>query len=245
MKLKRLPIVIVAFVIAYGIGFGAALLIKDYLQGQDSVPAGEPFPVQETVSERQPVVTEPPVQPDTLNVVVKDSPVIAGVDGPSFIVRDRYYMVTVDLDPSMEDKAGLEFNLYDDGGTLVKTEKTPRFSVPQSESGVYYISVTDTETGMTSDKYEIKGCVVRRMSKARLEQICNSGDYTTMRNVEAYELSPDITFAFTGDGEDKKAVSIDDICTRISLGIWSSVSILDIAYDEMNLVKYVKFQVKK
>lgn len=173
----------------------------------------------------------------------KSVPVITDVDGPEFYVRKRTYSVKVHAEVPAEENAELEYILYDDSGNIAESGPSPDFTIPQSASGVYFVRVRNAGTGEVSEPYEIKGCRIQKMSAKRLEQICNSGDYTTMRNVEAYELSPDINLLFDGIPDDQKASSIDDICTRISLGIWKGVTVLEIKYDELNLVESVKFRV--
>lgn len=252
-----MPVICAA--IAFGIGFGATLLIRNIVRNGSSYMADEQKGTENmsgTMSVQRelpdtPAVTGHAVSDSAKNLAIGDTPVhdavpvILKIDGPSFMVRERAYSVTVHTEVPSGTGSALKYNLYDDSRNLVKSVNTDRFAVPQSESGIYYVTVTDTSTGKSSVESEIKGCVVRRMSKARLEQICNSGDYTTMRNAEAYELSPDIKLEFVGDTGGQGAVSIDDICTRISLGIWSSVSVAEIEYDDLNLVKFVKFQVSK
>ena len=265
MKTKTLLITAGVFAVAFAAGFGATLVIRGY--------AGSPAGAGPEPEVRETAVPVPPeAVPEVRTDIVagndaiqeghlpQDSPSAAvtapektadtalsveSVDGPVFSVRDRHYSVTVHAAAGPDRTGDLEYVLQDDSGEVLSSGTSPVISVPQSESGVYYVYVRDAGTGEEGDPYEIKGCRVRKMEKSRLEQICNSGDYTTMRNAEAYELSPSLTLAFEGIPEDSKAASIDDICTRISLGIWSSVAVLEIRYDELNLVEYVKFQVKE
>ncbi|HIZ87198.1 MAG TPA: hypothetical protein IAC03_03435 [Candidatus Coprenecus pullistercoris] len=173
--------------------------------------------------------------------------VIEKVDGPLFMVRSRKYSVTVKLqDQDKIDAGRVVYELYDDGNNLIASEKSPSLIIPQSRSGVYSVIVKDTETGYRSGPYKITGCRIQRVEKGRLEHICNSGDYNIMGKTEAYAFSPSLTLEFSGiSGEEDKAASIDDICTRISLGIWSSVSVMDIRYDDLNRVEYVKFKVEE
>lgn len=248
MKVKTLLISSASFVIAFGIGLGGALVVRDYM-GKSGSPQKIPsFSPQETQTDEGPAPVSPSVTAPEPNAPVhrlsgNTAPVITEVEGPEFHVRKRTYSVRVHTETKSGETANLEYTLYDDTGTVVSSGASPDFTVPQSESGVYYVRVTDKTTGETSSPFEIKGCRIRKMSAKRLEQICNSGDYTTMRNVEAYELAPDLTLHFTGIADDQEASSIDDICTRISLGIWKSVAVLDVQYDELNLVESVKFQV--
>lgn len=249
MKVKILLISVGAFVIAFGIGFGTTLFIRGQFQSQsesiispvlstetkNSVKVAS-SPVQEETVESNPVQIEP-IQRKSEVV----APIITSVDGPEFSVKDRYYIVTVHAAAS--NASTVEYILENENGIIISSGESAQIKVPQSQSGIYYVSAMDTKTGAKGDSKEIKGCIIRKMSKSRLEQICNSGDYTMMRNAEAYELSPSIKLSFIGIPEDQEAASIDDICTRISLGIWSSVSIVEILYDDLNLVQSVKFQV--
>lgn len=248
MKVKTLLISSASFVIAFGIGLGGALVLRDYMGKSGSSQEIPSFSPQETQTDECPAPESPsgtvpePNAPEH-RLSGNTTPVITEVEGPEFHVRKRTYSVRVHTETKSGETANVEYTLYDDTGTVVSSGASPDFTVPQSESGVYYVRVTDKATGETSSPFEIKGCRIRKMSAKRLEQICNSGDYTTMRNVEAYELAPDLTLHFTGIADDQEASSIDDICTRISLGIWKSVAVLDVQYDELNLVESVKFQV--
>lgn len=171
---------------------------------------------------------------------------IEKVDGPVFMVKTRNYSVKVHVKGETEPGDGsVIYELYDDGRKLISSGNSSTLIVPQSQSGKYFVVVKDSKTGDSCEPYEIKGCNIQKMSKSRLEQICNSGDYTTMRNIEAYEISSSLKLSFVGVSDDDMASSIDDICTRISLGIWSSVSIVEIRYDDLNLVEFVKFRVNK
>lgn len=264
MKVKTLLISSAAFVIAFGIGLGGTLLVRGFA-GNAGGTEGASQLSQATVSSPRTQGTElpshsrPDISPapapgnEKPEIQLPDSnagrpaespaPVITEVDGPEFSVRKRTYSVRIHAEVPSEENPSLEYILYDDAGKMLQSGASPALVLAQCESGVYFVAAKDTVTGEVSEKYEIKGCRIRKMSAKRLEQICNSGDYTSMRNVEAYELSPEIELSFEGIPEDSKAASIDDICTRISFGIWKSVSINDIRYDELNLVEYVKFRV--
>lgn len=266
MKVKTLLISTAAFVITFGIGLGGTLLLRDLvgktgnhsdayaqsLSGTSSSPAHDeelsPDPDNRTTPghEHSPGQPMPGPNPaDNNNIKVKNSnvPVITGIDGPEFHVIKRTYSVKVHAEILSGGNPSKEYILYDDSGTELKSGTSPNLTLEQCESGIYFVAVRNTVTQDVSDKYEIRGCRIQKMSAKRLEQICNSGDYTTMRNIEAYELSPEIELSFEGIPDDNKAASIDDICTRISFGIWKSVSISEIRYNDLNLVEYVKFRV--
>lgn len=266
MKVKILLISSAAFVITFGIGLGGTLLLRDLvgktgnssdayaqsLSGTSSSPAHDEDLSPDSDSRTTPVPEHSPGEPmpgpnpaDNNNIKVKNSnvPVITGIDGPEFHVIKRTYSVKVHAEILSGGNPAKEYILYDDSGTELKSGTSPNLTLDQCESGIYFVEVRNTVTQDVSDKYEIRGCRIQKMSAKRLEQICNSGDYTTMRNIEAYELSPEMELSFEGIPDDNKAASIDDICTRISFGIWKSVSISEIRYNDLNLVEYVKFRV--
>lgn len=267
MKIRSVLISLCICVLMFGVGFGATTVIRSIYgsTGNDrasfvgggvsasGIEINEISPVPEhmpstTVRLSPGSASGMPDKSDSMKVVKRPEPKIEieKVDGPDFQVRSRMYVVTVHV----KEQAGADKNwiyeLHNDENKLISSESSSRLIVPQSQSGIYYVTVKDAETGGKSRPYEITGCIIRKMQKSRLEQICNSGDYTTMRNMEAYELSPSLVLEFTGiSDEEDKAASIDDICTRISLGIWSSVSIMDIRYDDLNRVSSVEFKVNE
>ena len=267
MNVKSILIALGICVLMFGAGFGATTVIRGIygnVGGGGEVSTGggaySGMEMTDLTPTAPPAIPEPakPVSQIQTGEMDNDSveqatPVeqtstieIERVEGPSFLVRSRMYSATVYVKGIADDGSEIIYELYNDGNELISNDNSSKLIIPQSLSGVYFVTIRNSDTGERSKPYEITGCVIQRMEKSRLEQICNSGDYTTMRNMEAYELSSSLTLEFSGVSEDEDvATSIDDICTRISLGIWSSVSVVDIRYDSLNRIEFVKFKVEE
>lgn len=258
MNIKSIFITIGICLLTFLIGFFSTVAIKEMVvNGKISfqkipfISALEGDNAIDSVSSRpRPAASAFESKPDTvintaIDPVKTASIEIEKVDGPYFMVQGRTYSATVHVKDSQTENNNLIYEVYDDNNTLISSTDTDKLVIPQSQSGIFHIVVRNTKTEEYSEPYEVKGCKIHRMSKNRLEQICNSGDYTTMRNTEAYELSPSLKLSFVGVSQEDQVASIDDICTRITLGIWSSVSIVEIRYDNLNLVEFVKFKVNR
>lgn len=262
MKFKSILIASGICVLMFGVGFGVTTVVRGIYGNTaggdafsesgrtDGVYAGMDIPKVSSVSEPTMKTADKSLEKDSLHKQEQEVRMpllsIEKVEGPSFQVRSRMYYATVYVNSHYEAKDDLVYELHNDDNELISSGNSSRLEIPQSQSGVYYVTVRDIEAGDRSKPYEITGCRIQRMEKSRLERICNSGDYTTMRNMEAYELSSSLTLEFSGVSEDEDvAASIDDICTRISLGIWSSISVMDIRYDGLNRIEFVKFKVEE
>lgn len=164
------------------------------------------------------------------------------VSGPRFDNIKRVYSIEVRVENY--DGAALKYEVFDYNGNLIKTEPSTKMTLDQSDSGVYYIRAINENSGQSSDPLTVTGCEPKKMSPERLLEICSSGDYTTMKNSEAYQFNPELELAFNGVEQDIWAHSISEICTRISLEIWKSVSISSIEYDDNYRISRVEFDVE-
>lgn len=259
MNIKSILIAVVICLLAFGVGFGTVFLIKNAGGGNTrnisiSSPVSTDGGSGGTSGGAVPLTTKPadtkpskPVTADSKPAEQAPKIEITSVNRSSITAYDRNYNITVNVKSTLSD-SDFTYEAINDKNDVVNAGKSSRFTVPQSESGVYFVRVIDEKTGESSLPYKVTGCTIQRMSKQRLESICNSGDYTTMRNEEAYQLSPKLTMEFVfvvGEPDSEVATSIDDICTRIQFGLWKSVSIMEIEYDNLYRVKHVKFKVSK
>lgn len=183
-------------------------------------------------------LTPPPVMPEE-----PEYNVCLTIQGPDFNVKYRNYEVRPKATLEGCDTASFEYLVFDDQNNYLKTETKKVFALDATASGKYYLLARETTTGKESDVLEITGCTVRKMSKSRLEQICNSGDYSNLTREEAYDFAENYTMTF--NPSTNSASSISDICTKISLGLWKSVKVNDIVYDNKGRIKQIKFNVTK
>lgn len=167
--------------------------------------------------------------------------VCLNINGPAFNVRYRNYEVRPSASLEGCDTARFQYLVFDDQNNYLKTETKKVFALDATASGKYYLLARETTTGKESDKLEITGCTVRKMSKSRLEQICNSGNYRTQTNEEAYDYNPNLILKFEPSSE--FAYSISEVCSAIDMGIWQEVKVRDIKYDNLGRIKEVKFNV--
>ena len=159
-----------------------------------------------------------------------------------FNERTRFYKITIDT-TQVSSACSAIYTLYDEKKKSISSSDTGAFSnVPQTEKGVYYVSVKDKKTGIESELKQISGCVIKKISPKRIEDICNSGDYGTMTRAESYSISPSLTFNCTGN-VGVTPTNIADICTKISLGVWTKVKIDSMHYDQLYRVDSINLTV--
>ena len=118
----------------------------------------------------------PPEGPGSQDEHEPDHKVSLAIKGPDFNVRYRNYEVRPEAALEGCDAPRFKYLVYDDQNKLVKTEFRRVFALDATNSGKYYLVARETTTGKESDALAVTGCTIRKMSKARLEQICNSGD---------------------------------------------------------------------
>lgn len=226
---------LLSLALAGGLWFLGSRLIGDVPEA----PVAAEDIIVDCVSE----VPSEPEEPDTPVPVEPEYNVSLAIKGPDFNVRYRNYEVRPEAAFEGCDAPCFEYLVYDDQNNLVKTETRNVFALNATNSGKYYLVARETTTGKESDALAVTGCTIRKMSKARLEQICNSGDYSTITKGEAYDFADDYTMTFNPAGV--YASSIADICTKISLDIWKSVKVSNIVYDNLGRIKQIKFDVVK
>lgn len=190
---------------------------------------------------------DPPISDDVNDSTNVDQPKpvytvnLKIIDGPQFSDLYRNYGVTAKASYEGCEAPSFEYLIYDNQNNLIKTETRSRFALNATESGRYYLVARETTTGEESDPVEITGCKVRKMTKERVEQICNSGNYSTQAKEEAYAYNPDLVLKFNSSSEN--AYSISEICNTIDMGIWQKVTVSDIKYDNLGRIKEIKFNV--
>ena len=178
----------------------------------------------------------------SINNDTQESLELSLISGPTFNNIKRVYNIEVLVENA--EGAAFKYEVCDHNGNPVKTESNSKMTLDQSEYGVYYVRAINENSGQSTDLLLVSGCEPKKMSPERLLEICSSGDYTTMENSEAYQFNPELELAFNGVDQDIWAHSISEICTRISLEIWSSVSISRIEYDDNYRISRVEFDVQ-
>lgn len=162
---------------------------------------------------------------------------------PAFDVKNRTY--TVKLTATNVTGASLKYEILNENHGLVQSTTSTTVTLAPTENGVYYAKVSATKgSDVQTAEVRITGCKIKKMSKERLQTICNSGNYSTMTNKEAYDFASNISLSFIGVEQDYWPNSISEVCTRIYSEIWKSVTVKKVTYDAKHRISAVEFEVQ-
>lgn len=182
--------------------------------------------------------------PDVQKQAAKQSvpPVIDGVVGPFYDDATATYSFTVKAEGQ-----NLEYHLCRADGTEIKIQDNGTFSsVPYSGTGKYIVYVVDAKTSLQSQKVTVSGCNVkcRKLETSEVQDAFNSSDYQKGEKLNFKDrISRNCRYEFADmKSEEDPPISYNEIFNRVCLGIWESVSVLSLDYDETNAVSrmYIK-----
>lgn len=169
-------------------------------------------------------------------------PVINGVDGPFYDDAAATYSFTVKATGQ-----NLEYHLCNADGTEIRTQNNGSFlSVPYSGTGEYIVYVVDAKTSLQSPKITVSGCnfKCRKLTASEVQEAFNSADYQRGERMNFKDrISRNCRYEFADmKSEEDTPISYNEIFNRVCLGIWESVSVLSLDYDETNAVSrmYIK-----
>lgn len=165
---------------------------------------------------------------------------IIAVTKPVYHETNKKYSFTVTVDGDV-----VEYHLCDSHGEELYSQSSPDFLVSPSYSGKYIVYAMNDSA--ISEGVEVTGCyrMAEKLSKSDLQSAFNSGDYQAGdRNSFKTRISSKCAYRFFGirEGEDAP-VTYSEVFNRISMGVWSSVTVDALEYDSRNRVSKMSITV--
>lgn len=175
-------------------------------------------------------------------------PVISEVTAPKREADGRFSFSVTSSVASGDD---LLYVLYGDKDCTVEVAKELQGNfngIAPTASQTYWLKVQNMASGDWSTVTEVKGFVqlvmYEKITAAELEQICNSGDYGTASPNFSKRISSKFSIISRGMKPEENPVStVGDICSKVAMGIWRSVSVENITYDSQNRMKELTLRV--
>lgn len=120
--------------------------------------------------------------------------------------------------------------------------------IPAVASATYYVCVRNLLTNDSSEVSKVSGFVpvtmYDKITKAEIEKICNSGDFGTAPAKFNHRIATGCQIIPKGIKPDERGVStVADVCQKVMMGIWTSVSAESIEYDSQNRMKKLVLKV--
>jgi hypothetical protein len=184
-------------------------------------------------------VVEEPVLPvvSTVPVLLED-----GITAPKR-ANDGTFSFTAGAYVESEDQ--LMYILYADEACTqeVKKDLYGNFeSLPALESETYYLRAQNVATKEFSEVVPVKGfakpqlMMYQKITKEDLNNIINvNKNYSAAPKGFSHRIAPSFKVVVNGaDAGDGNVAKIDEICAKVMMEIWSSVSIDEITYDSQN-----------
>ena len=175
-------------------------------------------------------------------------PVIADVSVPKRGTTGKYgFSVMAEVQTSDQ----LLYVIYSDSECLVEVAKSldGKFSeIPSVSSAKYYVRVQNLTTKDLSEIVEVSGFVpitmYEKITKAELEKICNSGDFGTAPAKFNHRIMTGCQIVPQGMNSEERGVStVADVCQKVMMGVWKSVTVENIEYDSQNRMKKLVLKV--
>lgn len=179
---------------------------------------------------------------------VSTVPVISSVSNP---VRDAAGNYSFQVKASVESGDDLKYGLFSDANRqnqVAMTSDGNFTSIAPSSTGSYYLAVVNDITHQWSESKKVSGfdkpVMFEKVTKEELEKICNSGDYGMAPAKFSHRFAPGFVIVANGMKDDERAVkSVSDICQKVMMGTWRSITIQTMEYDSQNRVKKLVFNV--
>lgn len=219
--------------------FGAGFLSPDETKNGPSAPE-TPAASVETV--------KPAATP-----AVDATPVFSRISDPEYNGKNGTYSFLVEAATATGD--GIRYELLDKKDKVVSSNQDGFFmDIAPVQDGIYYLRAVNlrdpavTTAPQKVSGFDVKVTKVALVSKSDLTRKFNSGSYSSSftRDWERTYMAPGCAIHFTGiqSGEQRTPKTLGDICSRISMGTWSSVEVTSLSYDEANRITSMTVAVK-
>lgn len=115
-------------------------------------------------------------------------------------------------------------------------------SIPAKTDGKYFVRVQNATTKDYSEIVAVNGLVplimYEKISALEIERVCNSGDYGTAPVKFNHRIAPGCQIIPQGmNAEERNVSTVADVCQKVMMGIWESISVVNIEYDSQNRMK--------
>lgn len=182
-------------------------------------------------------------------------PVVTDTGKPEYDQTAKAYRLTVTASVPSGDP--LTYQLVDKSSNIIASNSTGSFSgVNPSDDGTYYLQVVNARnrdiktspqkiTGFDAQP-EVIQPTVRKVTAQELAAKLNTGDYGSSfsKTWEREYMAPGYVVVCDGKKEGERAPeSIGDICNRILMGTWSSLTVKSLSYDDFNRITRVRIVV--
>jgi hypothetical protein len=182
-------------------------------------------------------------------------PVVTDLGKPEYDKTAKAYRFSVTASVPSGDP--LTYQLTDKSGNVLVSSSTGSFSgVSPSVDGTYYLQVVNSRSrDMKTTPQKVSGFdvqpevvqpTVKKVTSQELAAKLNTGDYGSSfsKTWEREYMAPGYVVVCEGKKDGERAPeSIGDICNRILMGTWSSLTVKSLSYDEFNRITRVRIVV--
>ena len=253
---------VVVFLI-FAISFTITFAIKNMTSEENTSFQQTPSTVTPQYVE-QPTTSGDPKVTDT-ETITTVSPAETDVDTGMTVIPEKKEMVMLDIEikkpkcdyntltydltvkvKNLPQKAVANFIIYDEltKATVVKCNNGQFKKIPSTESGKYRLSIhwkdslgyegLGIDTLITGFK-PFEKPKVKKLEAQELQTLINNCD--RQLSTKNKRISPNIVFRFTNiQANEKHPETIDEIYNKIKFGMWSSVSVSSVEYNDENQV---------
>lgn len=124
-------------------------------------------------------------------------------------------------------------------------------SPDQDGGGIYRVRVTAEKDGKIIAKAENQAPgfikqekVSKKMTNAQLQSMVDRRDPDLQGIGESKYIAPDLKLSFSGlNNDDIKPEIMQDVFDKLDMGVWRSVKVTGMKYDNMNRICEIQFQV--
>lgn len=175
-------------------------------------------------------------------------PVIGDVTAPKRMASGKYAFSVSASVPTGDE---LIYAVYSEAECLTEVAKSldGKFDeIPAVPSATYHVRVQNLSTKDNSEVVAVSGFVplvmYEKITKAEIERICNSGDFGTAPQKFNHRIANGCQIIPQGINPDERGVStVADVCGKIQIGMWKSVTAETIEYDAQNRMKKLVLKV--
>lgn len=218
---------------------------KDQTTPAQTAPTGEPTtaPAQTTPSvatttaeiTAEATVAPTPVEP--IKLETSYDPIVS-----------KNYIYSFQAHCNLDGKQNLVYELLDaNNDNIIMTSTTGEFTgIKPSATGKYRFRVRVEADGRTSDITTISGfkrapLIAKKLTEADIEKMIKNSQTTTRENVRYFAKNLKIEYA--NKIEERSYSYLADIEAQVSMGIWTSVKVVEIKYNIENQVSALKFEI--
>lgn len=222
-------VLLLLFFLVCGAGgyFLGEILIPRYLQQEV-----EEQPEEQLVAEVPVVEPEPEIQISRVPVAILEA-------APKRAKSGNY---SFNVLASVESEEQLRYVVYTDTTCTVEVAANLDgvfANIPPANTGTYYVKVQNVASQDYSEIIPVEGLIrlvqYRKITKAELEKLFNvDKSWNAAPDFFPSSLSHNYGSSLTVLGmspDERKPGSLGDICTKVSIGTWSSATVESISYD--------------